>query len=120
MPKRERPEISRILWFAAGWVLLVVLGVLALNRYGPRGPLGYTPAPFRFIACGSLAAVVGAQVVVALASAFVVVRLAESLFGRPMSPRARVSVIVIVGTVFFGLSFGGGLLFRHRFIGVCA
>src|SRR5437016_1721664 len=117
MPTRAAPEIPRMLRSFAGWVVLVVLGVLMFNEYGPRTPPGYFPVLFRFVACGSLAPVVGAQIAAALASGFITVSLAETLFGRTMSSRARVTAVVVIGTVLFGLSFGGALLLRRRFIG---
>jgi hypothetical protein len=119
MSTRRTPGIV-ILRSIAGWVGLVVLGVVTLNEFGPRIPLGYTPMPLRFAACSSLTAVVGVQAAIALASGFVVVLSAESLFGRPMSSKARVTAVTVVGAMLFGLSFGGALLIRHRFIGVCA
>ena len=100
-------------------MVLVVLCVLTLVEYGPRAPLTYPPAPIRFVACGSLAAVVGAQVTAALGSGFITVVLARALFGRTMSFKARVMATVVIGTVVFALSFGGALLLRHSFIG-CA
>jgi hypothetical protein len=118
MPTTATPGVA-ILRSIAGWMAVVVLGVLALNEYGPRTPLGYTPMPLRFVACSSLAAVVGAQAAVALVAGFVVVLSAESLFGRTMSPKARLGATFVVATMLFGLSFGGALLLRHRFIGVC-
>ena len=99
--------------------MLVVLGVLTLNEYGPRIPPGNTPAPIRFVAFSSWAAVIGAQTAVALAAGFVVVLSAESLFGRTMSSKARLIAAIVVGTMLFGLSFGGALLLRHRFTRVC-
>jgi hypothetical protein len=120
MASTGAPGIPRILRLIAGWVMLVVLGVLTLNEYGPRIPPGYTPAPIRFAACSPLTAVIGAQTAVALAAGFIVVLSAESLFGRTMSSKARLSAAIVVGTILFGMSFGGALLLRHRFIGVCA
>jgi hypothetical protein len=120
MPKKEKLGIRNVLRSIAGWVVLVVFGVLTFIEYGRRTPLGYTPAPIRFVACSSLASVVAVQAATALASGFVVVLWTESLFGRTMSSRTRVSAVVVVGTVLFILSFGGALLLRRRFVGVCA
>ncbi len=120
MLTREKSGIRNVFRSIAGWVVLVAFGVLTFVEYGPRTPFRYIPAPIRFVACSSLAAVVGVQAATALASGFVVVLLAESVFGRTMSFRARVSAVVVVGTVLFGLSFGGALLLRRRFMGVCA
>ena len=120
MPTRGTPGSLSILRSTAAWVVLVVLCVLTLVEYGPRTPLTYPPAPIRFVACGSLAAVVGAQVTAALGSGFITVVLARALFGRTMSSKARITAVTVVGAMLFGLSFGGALLIRHRFIGVCA
>ena len=99
---------------------LVVVGVVTLTEYGPTTPLGYTPAPIRFAACSSLVAVGAVQAAIALACGFVVVLAAESLLGRTMSFKARVSTLVMIGIILFGLSFGGALLLRGRFVDVCA
>src|SRR5438094_10321605 len=61
MPTRETLTISELLRASAAWVALVVVGVLLVTAAWSRTPLGYTPAPIRFVACGSLATVVGDQ-----------------------------------------------------------
>jgi hypothetical protein len=120
MTARETPGIPAILRSIAGWVALVGLGTLTLTVYGPRTPLGYTPWAIRFVACGSLATVAGAQVITAFGSAFITVFLAQALVGRTMSSKARVVSVLVLGTGLFALSFGGALLLRLSFSGVCA
>jgi|SRR5262245_10831999 len=119
MPQRV-PGLDNILRFIGVWISFFVLGALAWVAFGPRGPLGYTPAPIRFVACGSIAAVGGLQALVALASAVVVVLLAESFSAGALSLKTRVDALVLVSTVPFVLSFGGALVFRRHFIDGCA
>ena len=119
MPKSDAKN-SSILRTLAVWVALVALGAWTLIEYGPRTPLGYTPSPIRFVACGSLATVVGAQVIAGFGSAFITVLLAQALFGRTMSAKARVVSVLFVGMLLLALSFGGALLLRRSFNGVCA
>src|SRR5438093_9073023 len=120
MPTRETPRISVLLRASAAWVALVVLGVLIVSAVWPRTPLGYTPAPIRFVACRSLASVISIQVAAAFASGFITVFLVQVLFGRTISFRERVTSVVVIGTLLFALSFGGALLLRRSFISVCA
>jgi hypothetical protein len=121
MPETGTPGRSSIVRLTAGWLMLVVLGVLIWTEFGPRTPLGYTPAPIRFVACRPLATVAGAYLAAALAFGFIMAWSAESLFGRTTFGRTRLITVVLIGTVLlFALSFAGALLLRHRLIGVCA
>src|SRR5262245_34659231 len=97
VPTTKRPGIPNILRSIAGWLVLVVFGVVTWIEYGPGNATGYTPAPIRFVVCGSLATVVGVVVAYALASGFAVVLLIESLFGRTIFSKARLGAIVVVG-----------------------
>lgn len=118
MPIRETPTVSDLLRASTAWVALVLFGVLTVTAVLPRTPLGYTPAPIRFVACGSFATVFGALVTCAFGSGFITVLLAQALFGRTMSFRARVMAVIVIGSLLFALSFGGALLFRRSTIGV--
>src|SRR5882762_7233565 len=111
MPTRETPTISELLRASAAWVSLVVVGVLLVTAAWSRTPFGYTPAPIRFVACGSLATVVGAFVAYAFGSGFITILLAQALFGRTMSFKARVMAVVVIVSLLFALSFGGALHF---------
>jgi hypothetical protein len=118
MATRETPRIPALLRASAAWVALVALSVLILSAVWPGTPLGYTPAPIRFVACGSLATLIGVQLVAAFVSGFITVLLVRVLVGRPISPRdRRVASVLVIGTLLFALSFGGTLLVRRSFIG---
>ena len=115
-------ESSRKLFVRAviGWLVLVVLGVWLFILFGPRVPQAYRPAVVRFIACGSLVDVAGAQLLVTLISGFMIVSLIQAGLSRHLLPVRRFTVAaVITGTALFALSFGGVLLVRGSFLGVC-
>jgi len=103
------------------WIVFAILFACLFSMLGFGVPLPYGDTIMKFVACSSLLAVAGVQLLVGFVSGFLAVRLWRFSGFSPAVPEASlVAVSLAVGAVLFVISFGGALLGRGSLVGVCA